>query len=691
MTPSMRTREGFYVLICLAAAVALTWPVARVFTTRIAGGAGDPHLTLWSMRWVHDAILSLQNPFFTPRLYHPQGTTLVFHTFDLPSALLVLPLWGLLPEIAIYNTAVLLAFGLTAYGMFRLAREVTADAPCALLAGILFAAVPYHLAHLGHLHLVSMGWVPLYLVHLLRIAVGPSRGRDAVLGGLFLGLASLASWYHLLFAAAITAPLIGYACLFHRDACFSGPAIRRMLILGCTAFLLVGPLSIAMLFARHREEILGAHDAQIFSADAFSFVYPNAIQTWCLAGGTSNTPWGTAIGEHATYVGYTVLLLALLGAYDRPLGRAFMVVAVVGALLSMGPYLQWGGRVLSVRMPYGYLEHLIPTLQFSGVPVRFGYVMYLGLITAAAAGLARLRKVAAVAPFGLALTVAAAGLALYEYRPCPPVTWESPAPALFRTWATDPRQWAVLDASNGWQQMWHATIHRKPIIGGYLGRVPKRLEDWMIHQPVIRAIMLPDGQLLVSRVDPQIDFAWSRRPDPELIGDRFEASWSGTLLAPTTGVYRFWLTTTARARLEIRQSPVADTLAAAAHGGGLHEAVGSIRLRAGAQPIALRIFTADRDTEMHWSWAPPDGDRVVVPTRMLRAADGRAGLDAEYLQHIPPVSDLGRTRGRAALRDLEIRYVITADRDNLCVQDELALPEIYRGSDVRVYAVPDTD
>jgi len=83
-------------------------------------------------------------PFFTTRLYHPLGTTLVFHTFDLPSTLLVLPLWGLLPEVAIYNTAVVFAFALTAYGMFRLTREVTGDVLCALLSGVLFAAVPYH-------------------------------------------------------------------------------------------------------------------------------------------------------------------------------------------------------------------------------------------------------------------------------------------------------------------------------------------------------------------------------------------------------------------------------------------------------------------------------------------------------------------------------------------------------------------
>jgi hypothetical protein len=38
---------------------------------------------------------------------------------------------------------------------------------------------------------------------------------------------------------------------------------------------------------------------------------------------------------------------------------------------------------------------------------------------------------------------------------------------------------------------------------------------------------------------------------------------------------------------------------------------------------------------------------------------------------------------------LSVRYVITDDSDNACVQDELELTEVYRGEGVRVYEVPD--
>ncbi len=322
--------------------------------------------------------------------------------------------------------------------------------------------------------------------------------------------------------------------------------------------------------------------------------------------------------------------------------------------------------------------------------------MYLGLIAAAAFGLARVRAIVPRASLSAALVAAVAALALYEYRPCTPTTSSAPVPAVLRTWSSDPGNWAVLDVSGGWRQMWHATIHRKPIVGGYLGRVPKRLEDWMLEQPVIRAITWPDAQLPLTQVDPQVDFAWgdqAARPgarQPALVGDRFTAEWTGTIEIPADGRYTFWLSTTVGARLRIGPRHVAGRIAYP-DAARLREEVGEVDLRAGSHLLELTVTEADRDAELHLSWAPPGEERHIVPARVLRTADGRPGLDAHYSQHIPPLSGLGRAGGREALRALSIRYVITPDTDNPCVQKELELPEVYRGEDVRVYEVPEVN
>jgi hypothetical protein len=475
--------------------VYLTWPLAAVFFARLGGDYGDPYQTLWSMRWMRDALFSLRNPFFTTRLHHPHGATLVFQTFDVPSAVLVAPLWGVLPPVAVYNTAVLAAFALTAYGMYRLALELTGERASALATGVVFAAVPYHLAHLkGHLHLISMGWVPLYLVTLVRMIRGTATRADAVAGGLFLALASLASWYHLVFAALITLVLVAAAALGRGRALVAAPFMRRALVLAAVYLALAGPLLAAIFVLRAREEMLGAHDPVVFSADLYAFVFPNAAQGWASERGAHYRRWSGNSEETAVYVGAALFAAALAGAWVSRLGRAFLLAAVLGAVLALGPHPHLDGRVLASRLPYWYLERLLPPLAFMGVPVRFGYVMYLGLCAAAAFALARLRvRGDAVARgAGLAAVLVAAAVVLYEYRPRPLFTWAYPVPAPMVAWGRTPDSFAVLDVSDEFRQLWHGTIHRQPMIGGYLSRAPRRLEDWMRDQPVIRAVKWPE-------------------------------------------------------------------------------------------------------------------------------------------------------------------------------------------------------
>src|SRR6185369_15055607 len=152
-----------------------------------------------------------------------------------PSNVAMVPLWGWVPEVAIYNTAVLLALTLSAYGMYRLARELTGDTVIALLTGMLFTAVPYQFAHLqGHLHLIFMGWVPLFLVHVVRLLEGRASLRDGVLGGLFLAVGSLESWYNLPYAFVGTAVLAAYGVAAGRMAMPSWRSARVAAALVCT-------------------------------------------------------------------------------------------------------------------------------------------------------------------------------------------------------------------------------------------------------------------------------------------------------------------------------------------------------------------------------------------------------------------------------------------------------------------------
>lgn len=672
---------------CLLAAIALTWPMSAHLLTRLGGDPGDPFQTLWSWRWMHDALTTLRNPFFTDRVFFPHGASLVFQTFDVPTAILTVPLWWFLPPVGVYNAGVLFAFWLTAYGMYRLARELTGDRLVSVCAGVLFTAVPYHLAHVqGHQHLVSMGWLPLYLVHLHRMLDGRARRRDPLLGGLFLGLAALASWYHLLYGMVLTPFLFADAALRRREVLFSKRFLAQAFALAGAFLLVAGPLLFSILHQRSVEPIAGAHDAVRFSGDLEAFFFPNLAQGWGHWWGGRAFGWTGNAAETALYAGYALLLAALLGALlAGGLARAYLAMALGGALLALGPYLHVGGKVLrEVKLPYLLLEKLLPQIEFMGVPVRLGYVMYLGLVVAAALGLSKLRRGRSpVAAAAIALVPTA--VTLVEYTPRRFIETEVVAPAPMLEWAEDPAQYAVLDLSGDYRMMWHATLHRKPMTGGNITRVPERLERWYWGEPIVQALRRPRArsELIFERVDPSLDFDWGLdAPDPRLRPDSFQIEWTGSLRIPTSGPWSFFLSSDDGSSLEIDGNLVLDN-------GGFHplrERSMTLRLEAGEHRVRVRYQEGSGKAALRWDWLGPGQSRAPVPAEAL-SHEGRPGLLGRYHQTMKGCRQT-REGGRRGLRALGVRFVVTGPDGHECLERELQLPQTYAGEGVRIYEVP---
>ncbi|MBI5545998.1 MAG: hypothetical protein HY901_19070 [Deltaproteobacteria bacterium] len=691
-TPRARLPELVAGLVFLAASVALTWPMAEHFGSRLGGDPGDPFQTLWSWRWMHDALTHFSNPFFSDRVFHPQGAPLVFQTFDTPTAILTVPLWWFLSPFGVYNAGVLFAFWLTAYGMYRLVKELTGDRLVAVCAGVLFTAAPYHLAHAqGHQHLTSMGWLPLYFLFLHRMLEGRARLRDAVLGGLFLALASLASWYHLLFAMVASAVLFGDAAIRLRPTFLTKAFAARAVVLAATYLAVAGPLLIAILVYKSREPIAGAHDAVRFSGDLYAFFFPNLAQSWAHWWGGHAFRWSGNAAETALYAGYAVLFAALIGLFlGGGTARVWLAVALLGAVLALGPKLHVDGQIREVTLPYAWLEKLMPQLEFMGVPVRLGYLMYLGLIVCGALGLARLRGLLASRSGRFLVALVPTAFALVEYTPRRFIVTAAEAPKPMVEWAEDPQRFAVLDISDDYRMMWHAAVHRKPMTGGNLTRVPDRLESWYWSQPVIQAIRRPGAfrvEPVLERVDPRIDFWWGgAAPDPKMRADAYRVEWTGRVEVPREGEWTFHLTSDDASRLELEGGLVADN-------GGAHPMQtrsGKVKLGAGAHPLRLVFEQLGGDAGMKLEWEGPGQPRQVVPGEALHTTDGQPGLRGSYLQGSRECA-IDRAEGRSALRELHVRYVVTGLSGNDCLARKLQLPETYRGEGVRIFEVPATD
>ena len=595
--------------------------------------------------------------------------------------MLTLPLWSFLAPQAVMNAGILFAFWISAFGMYRLVRELTADRLVALCAGILFAAVPYHMAHVqAHQHLLPMGWVPLYLVYVHRMLENRARWRDAALGGLFLGLASLASWYHLLFALVLT-PIVALAVPIRQLV--SRRLLAQASVLAAAFLGVAGPLLFGVLYAKSVESISGAHDPVRFSADLEAFFFPNFAQGWSGWWGRRAAHWSGNVAENGLYAGYSLLAAAAVGAaLAGRKARVYLSAALAGALLAMGPCLHVAGRVFpETKLPYALLEKALPQIEFMGVPVRLGYVMYLGLVVAAALGLAELRRRISHSAVRATLALGPAALTLVEYFPRPFIECPSPVPRPMAEWAKEPRQFAVLDLTDDYRMLWHATVHRKPLTGGNLTRVPARLEDWYWNLPIIRGLKRPAlaARQVLVRVDQEIDFAWGNlSPAPQLRSEQFRIEWRGTLRIPRAGRWTFFLTSDDGSWLDLDGSRVLDN-------GGIHpprERSTTVELTEAVHSVVVSYEQAEGGASMRFEWSGPDQPRQVVPRNALNAVDASQGLTGTYFQ-AQEGCGFERAHVRASTRAIGIRYIVTGLGPQPCLSSELALPRIYQGEGVR--------
>ncbi|MGH9173126.1 MAG: hypothetical protein ACRD1H_02145, partial [Vicinamibacterales bacterium] len=187
----------------VAAAVVLTWPLAIGLTSRLGAlqGAGDPYLNLWILgwglhAWTADPASVLSGRVFDANIFFPAEGTLAYSDHFLLQALALAPVYAVGGSAVLcYNLLVLGSIALSGQAMHVLTRVVTGSTPAAFAAGIAWACWPYRTAHLLHIQLQALYFMPLALLFLHRVVAG-RRWRDALALGVAASLQAIASMYY---------------------------------------------------------------------------------------------------------------------------------------------------------------------------------------------------------------------------------------------------------------------------------------------------------------------------------------------------------------------------------------------------------------------------------------------------------------------------------------------------------------
>jgi hypothetical protein len=262
-------REAAVFLLFVAITVVLTWPLAVRLNTATSD-LGDPLLSSWIINWGQYAGLRFPHRIYQAPIFYPAQYPLAFSENMFGIALASLPFYlAGFRALAVHNLAMILGFAFCGFGAYVLGMTVTRSRFASIVAGVLYAFVPYRLTHLAHIQVVWSGWLPLMLAMLLLYWRRPTNARAALFGVAVL-MNGLTNVHWLLFGTvAIVITMAALALLERRELRFWIP----LLISFALALLLLVPIllpyrTVSRLYAMKRDW----GSAQYYSATWFDWL-----------------------------------------------------------------------------------------------------------------------------------------------------------------------------------------------------------------------------------------------------------------------------------------------------------------------------------------------------------------------------------------------------------------------------------
>jgi len=453
----------------------LTRPGAGRFATHFMGHDTDGHA--WGLWWIKTALLRGNWPWWTDRLFAPDGVSLYFHTLAFTNGLIALPFQLVWPITVAYNVVVITSFVASGLALYGLARDCGADPGSAFIAGCLYTFSPFHFAHgIAHLNVLALQWLPLYLWALLA-ACRSRRTVAGLLAGLVLFGVVLTDYYFALFCALAT----GLVAVWQRT--WRVPALAL-----ATGVVLSAPLGIPMLRLINQGALAGMHEPADFSVDVLGWLVPGEVSLWGPVTAPIWRRFGSYAEESGAYLGLIPIAIVALGlrAGVRTI-VPWVTGAAIFAILALGPWLHVAGLVSFVPLPYFVLSSVIPLVALAGVPARFMAMAFLGVAVAVGLALTALVPARPAPRRTAVLALVLVGL-LLEYAPRPYTTTRFVIPSFYADLAreADVGQ-AVLDLPSA-TGMLYQTVHGKRIVGGYVARTPRAQWEALVTHPVVRFV-----------------------------------------------------------------------------------------------------------------------------------------------------------------------------------------------------------
>jgi len=337
------------------------------------GSPKDPRLFIWYLGWIPRELSAGHNPLYSDHLSYPDGVNLMWNTSMLLPALVLWPVTTVFGPVVAYNLLITAGIALSAWFGFLAARRFIDQPLMCFVAGLIYGFSPGLTAQaLGHPHVVLALFPPIALI--LGHEVLVRRRLHPVVAG---GLAGAAASLQLLtgeemLALTLLIAAVGVALLavLHRGevrAAFNAAATAALA--GLVTFGVIAAYPLAFQFLGPQRVSGDVQQPDVYVSDLLAFAIPSRFIHF-----TGNAT------ENDAYAGLPLLIVFAAGlavGWRRPKIRWAGSMALIVAILSLGPHLHVDGRVTPIGLPWAALAEL--PLLGSALPARLMVIGFLGI------------------------------------------------------------------------------------------------------------------------------------------------------------------------------------------------------------------------------------------------------------------------------------------------------------------------
>jgi hypothetical protein len=242
--------------------------------------------------------------------------------------------------------------------------------------------------------------------------------------------------------------------------------------------------------------------------DLLALVTPNPLHPWF---GRYFDAWLASLPhtpiENVASIPLSVLAIIVLAAslHRGFAPRYWIAFTLFFGSMALGPFVHVAGWNLYVPTPWALLRYA-PVIGAARMPTRLTAVVMLGTALLLAFAI---RELAARARRPAIITAVATAVLLFELLPAPRPTYSAAVPEIYKIVAADPRPVALLSLPFGLRdglssygnanptRQFFQTVHGKPILGGYISRLPSSgVADYTRRQVTAALIDLSEGRTL---------------------------------------------------------------------------------------------------------------------------------------------------------------------------------------------------